>query len=230
MSELFELQAQVRKTTGKAAARRMRRVEGIIPGIIYGAKKDPVQISLQHKEVSKALENEAFYSHVLTIQVGKKPVKAVLKALQRHAFKPTILHMDFLRIDAKAKLTMRVPLHFLNEETATGVKQDGGRVTHHVTDVEVSCLPANLPEYLEIDLADVGIEQTVRLSNIVLPKGVEIVSLTQEAANDLPVASINAQKVEEEISSDAPLAPETEVKQSGEEKEEKDDADKKAKS
>lgn len=211
MSNVFELKAQARVEHGKAKSRRMRREAGVVPAVVYGAKKEPVSVSLAHNEVVKALENEAFYSHVLTLEIDGKAEKVVLKDLQRHVFKPVILHMDFMRVDAKSKLNMTVPLHFINEEVAKGVKLGGGVITHNMTDVEISCLPADLPEYIEVDMADVEIDQSVHLSDIKLPKGVEIVALAHGADHNYTVAAISAPKAEEEIPEGAPEARETEV-------------------
>jgi len=209
----FELVAQSRGDMGKANARRMRREQGRIPGVIYGAKKDSASISLNHNEVVHALENEAFYSHILTLNVDGKAEQVVLKDLQRHPYKPSVLHVDFLRVDSKLKLTMHIPLHFINEETAVGVKMEGGIVGHHLNEVEVSCLPADLPEYIEVDLANVKLDEVLHLTDLKLPKGVELTVLGQAEPNDLAVVSIHTAKAAEEIPTDAPEAPETEVEQ-----------------
>ena len=194
--EQFELTAQPRADAGKGASRRLRKT-GKIPGIVYGAKKDALSILLNHDEVLHQLENEAFYSHVLTLKVGGRDEKVVLKDLQRHPFKPTVLHIDFQRIDEKEKLTMRVPLHFINEEQCLGVKQGGGVISHIVTELEVSCLPKDLPEYIEVDLAQADIGDTIHLSDLALPPGVEVLALAHGDASQ-PVASVNLPRVVEE--------------------------------
>ncbi|MFC1684851.1 50S ribosomal protein L25/general stress protein Ctc [Pseudomonadota bacterium] len=193
MSISFEVQAETRDDMGKGASRRLRRA-GQVPAIIYGAHKEPTMITLAHNELIKNLEHEAFYSHVLDLKLGSKKEQVVLKDLQRHPSKPFILHVDFLRVSAKEKLRMHVPLHFMNEDTAPGVKQ-GGRVAHTLTDIEVSCLPKDLPEYIEIDMSEVEIGQAIHLSELALPKGIEIPALAQGAEQDAVVVSIHAAKV-----------------------------------
>jgi large subunit ribosomal protein L25 len=185
--ENFEINAKVRTDTGKGASRRMRHA-GIIPAIIYGAGKDPVSLSLSHNEINKNLSNESFYSHILTVNIDGKSEKAVLKDLQRHPYKPSILHLDLQRVSDTEKLSLRVPLHFINEDNCVGVKQDGGKISHQMTEVEISCLPKDLPEFIEVDLANVKAGEIVHLSSLTLPENVELVSL---AHGDLPVASVN---------------------------------------
>lgn len=190
MSESFEVNVELREDLGKGASRRLRRLEDRIPGIVYGAGKKPQAISLSHKEIIKHLEDEAFYSHILTLKAGKKSEKVILKDLQRHPFKPKVTHADFMRISATQKLQTSVPLHFINEEDCPGVKE-GGVVNHSYTTVEVSCLPKNLPEYIEVDMANAEMDSIVHLSDIVLPTGVEIVELSHGADHDQAVATIH---------------------------------------
>ncbi|MCW8887809.1 MAG: 50S ribosomal protein L25/general stress protein Ctc [Gammaproteobacteria bacterium] len=190
MSVDFNITAESRSDMGKGASRRLRR-EDKVPAVIYGAGKDAVSVTLDHNSLFHHLEHEAFYSHILNIAVDGKAEKVVLKDLQRHPYKPTILHADFLRVDAKEKLRMNVPLHFTGEEVAPGVKIDGGLITHNVTEVEISCLPSNLPEYLEVDLSGLQMDHSLHLSDIKLPEGVEIIALTHGADHDLPVAAIH---------------------------------------
>jgi large subunit ribosomal protein L25 len=185
--ENFEINAKVRTDIGKGASRRMRHA-GIIPAIIYGAGKDPVSLSLSHNEINNNLSNESFYSHILTVNIDGKSEKAVLKDLQRHPYKPSILHLDLQRVSDTEKLSLRVPLHFINEDNCVGVKQDGGKISHQMTDVEISCLPKDLPEFIEVDLANVKTGDIVHLSNLTIPENVDLVSL---AHGDLPVASVN---------------------------------------
>ncbi len=190
MSNSFEFEAELRDDTGKGASRRLRHA-GLVPGIIYGAHTDPVMITLPHNELIHNLEQEAFYSHILSIKLGSKKEKVVLKDLQRHPSKPFVLHADFLRIDEKETIRVHVPLHFMNEESAVGVKA-GGRISHTLTDVEVSCLPKNLPEFIEVDLAAMEVGQAIHLSEINLPEGVEIPALAQVPTHDLAVVAIHA--------------------------------------
>lgn len=189
MSVDFELNAEPRNAIGKGASRRLRR-EGRIPAILYGGGQQPESLSLEHREVLKQLDNEAFYSHILTINLGSRVERAILRDLQRHPFKPTVLHMDFQRITADEKLRVNVPLHFLNEGHARGVKQQGGVISHLLIDVEVSCLPKDLPEFIEVDLADLGLGESIHLSELKLPEGVEIVQLSQGPEHDVAVVSI----------------------------------------
>jgi len=183
----FEINAKVRTDIGKGASRRMRHA-GLIPAIIYGAGQDPVSLSLSHNEITKNLANESFYSHILTIHIDGKSEKAVLKDLQRHPYRPSILHLDLQRVSDTEKLHLRVPLHFINEDNCVGVKQDGGKISHQMTDVEISCLPKDLPEFIEVDLANVKTGEIVHLSNLTIPENVDLASL---AHGDLPVASVN---------------------------------------
>lgn len=191
MTQNFEVHAEIRTKHGKGHNRRMRRLSDMIPAVIYGADKGPVSISLNHNTIKKSLENEAFYSHILTVNVDGKAEKAILRAIQRHPYKPKIMHMDFQRISATEKLTMSVPLHFINEAQAPGVKTDGGVISHLEASVEISCLPANLPEFIEVDLANLKVGESIHLSELKLPKGVELVELAHGHNNDLPIVSIH---------------------------------------
>ena len=188
----FVLDAQSREETGKGASRRLRREAGQVPAIIYGDNKKPQMITLNHKDLIKHLDNEAFYSHILTLNIDSVSQDVILKDLQRHPAKPTVLHADFLRVSKTKKFSTRVPLHFINEATSTGVKMQGGLASHTITDIEISCLAADLPEYIEVDLAEVEIGQIVHISDLNLPKGVESVALSHD--QDLAVATINKPK------------------------------------
>lgn len=186
----FELNASARTEVGKGASRRLRRLESRVPAIIYGGKGEPTNISLAHKEVIKAFENEAVFSHILTVNIDGKPEQALIKDIQRHPFKPRIMHIDFQRITGKETLHRHVTLHFLNEDTAKGVK-NGGIITHHMKDIEISCTPATLPEYIEVDLANLELDEVLHLSDLKLPKGVAFLHYEGDAEHDLPVASIS---------------------------------------
>lgn len=187
----FALAAKIRNDMGKGASRRLRRRADEVPAIVYGGTREPQAISLSHNELSRALQNEAFYSHIITLTVDGVAEDVILKDLQRHPAKPVLLHADFQRVNKATKLHMRVPLHFLNQETAIGVKQQGGTVFHTLSDLEVLCLPADLPEYIEVDLAAVELDQVVHISDLKLPPGVESVALGQGADHDLPVVAIH---------------------------------------
>ncbi len=194
----FEIIAEPREDMGKGASRRLRR-EGKVPGVVYGAKKDATSIMMAQNEIMHHLENEAFYSHILTLQVGKKKEKVVLKNLQRHPYKAVVLHLDLQRIDENEKLTMRVPLHFVNEDICVGVKQDGGVVSHVMTDLEISCLPKDLPEYIEVDLAEVNVGEGIHLSDLKMPEGAEIAALMHGGDAVRTVATVHIPKVVIEV-------------------------------
>lgn len=186
----FVLEAQSRTTVGKGASRRLRREQGLVPAIIYGDEKSPVMINLQQNKLQKQLENEAFYSHIVTINVDGNSESVILKDLQRHPAKIDILHADFLRV-AKGKLfTTKVPLHFINEETCKGVKVQGGIVSHNMNELEITCMPKDLPEYIEVDLANVEIGDTLHISDITLPEGVSSVELSHGEGHDLAIANV----------------------------------------
>jgi large subunit ribosomal protein L25 len=192
MSNVFEFVAESRGQSGKSAARRARRT-GNVPAVIYGGHSEPQMLVLSHNEVIKHLAHEAVYSHVLDVNVDGKTEKAILKGVQRHPAKFQILHMDFQRVTMSEALKVHVPLHFINEQTSIGGKK-GGIVAHAMIDVEVSCLPASLPDYIEVDLKGLDVGESVHLSDIVLPAGVEIVALAQGPEHDHPVASMMASK------------------------------------
>ncbi len=192
MSADFNIIAESRTDVGKGASRRLRHT-GKVPGIIYGSGKDPVAFTVVHDDLMHHLENEAFYSHILTVTVDGKVQKAVLKDLQRHPAKPKILHVDFLRVSDKDIINMQVPMHFINEELSVGVKE-GGLVSHLLSTIEITCKASDLPEYLQIDLTNLDVGASLHLSDIDLPKGVQITALTHGTDHDLPVVSIHAPK------------------------------------
>ncbi len=196
MADNLTLIAQTRSDSGKGASRRLRRT-GMVPGIIYGTDIEPTKISVKHNELIHHLENEAFYSSILKVETDGKSEKVVLKDLQRHPSKPFIMHLDLLRISSKEAIKMSVPLHFTGEETAPGVKA-GGTASHHFTEVEVSCLPANLPEYIDVDVSAMEIGDAIHLSQIKLPEGVELPILALGEDHDMAVVAILAARVETE--------------------------------
>lgn len=200
MSTDFLLHAKGRDVSGKGASRRLRRLAGEIPAIVYGGQKEPQSLTLVHKDVLKALENEAFYSNIITLTIDDKAEEVVLKDLQRHPAKLLILHMDFLRVSKSTMITLKVPLHFVNEDICVGVKNQGGVISHTVSDLEVQCLPKNLPEFIEVDLAKLELGATLHISDIVMPKGVESVALNHGADHDLSVAAVNKSKSSETTS------------------------------
>jgi large subunit ribosomal protein L25 len=191
----FELSAEVRDVKGKGASRRLRR-DGKVPAVMYGAGKDPVMLSLEHNALYLQVKNEAFYSSILTVKTGKEQEQAVLRDIQMHPYKPRIAHIDLQRVSATEKIHMRVPLHFLNQETAPGVKQQGGIVSHLMTEIDITCLPKDLPEFLTVDMGGMALNDSVHLSDIKLPDGVAITSVVH-GGDDLAVAAITA--VREEV-------------------------------
>ncbi len=208
MAEKFDLIAEIREDQGKGASRRLRR-EGKVPAIIYGAGRPARSLVFDHNKVIKELENESFYSSVLNIKVGDKSQAAILKDLQRHPAKMQIMHLDLQRIVEDEDIRMNVPLHFLNEEDAVGVRDGGGKVSHLRTEVEVVCLPKNLPEYLDVDIAGLELDQVLTLSDITLPDGVEIPELALGPEHDHPIVSIHVIKaapVEEEVEAEEEVA------------------------
>src|SRR3990167_1693489 len=207
MSVSFEFEAEVRQATGKPAARRLRS-EDKVPAIVYGAGKEPMPICLSNNKVIKALDHEAVYSHILTLKVNNSAEKVVLKSLMRHPTKPKIMHMDFLRINTKEKLTMRVPLHFLGEAQSPGVK-DGGILSRLITHLDVSCLPMDLPEYVEVDISALTIGDSIHMSTIKLPEKVTLAHAIVDEEHDQVVVSIHQPRAEEPEETAAPEATET---------------------
>ncbi|HET9679992.1 MAG TPA: 50S ribosomal protein L25/general stress protein Ctc [Gammaproteobacteria bacterium] len=203
----FELNAELRSDQGKGASRRLRRADKV-PGVLYGARKEAQAITLDHNDLLKNLGFESFYSHILNINLDGTSQQAILKDVQRHPAKNQILHIDLLRVSANEAIRVHVPLHFLNESTAVGVKQQGGVISHHVIEVEVSCLPKHLPEYLEIDIAAMEIGDALHLSDIKLPEGIELIELSHGEDHDQTVVSIHHPRVtaEEEPAEEAESA------------------------
>ena len=201
MAKKFDLVAGIREDQGKGASRRLR-LTGKVPAIIYGAGRPPRALTFDHNKVIKQLENESFYSSILNIKVGDKSQAAIVKDIQRHPAKPRIMHMDLQRIVEDVKIKMNVPIHFLNADIAVGVKEGGGSVSQLMNDVEVSCLPKDLPEYFEVDIADLELDAMLNLSDIKVPEGVEILQLAQGEDQDRGIVSIHMIKVveiEEEV-------------------------------
>ena len=224
MTDTFVLSAQTRTDFGTSAARRLRRKEDKVPAIIYGGKESTLPIVIEHRHIKKALENEGFYSHILTLDVDGKKEKTVLKAIQRHPSRPRILHMDFLRVSSKEKIAMHVPLHFEGEDVAPGLKTDGGIVLKNMTDVEIECLPGDLPEFIKVDISEMKLDQVLHLSDLKIPQGVEIVTLALGPEHDEPVVGIHLPRVavEETVVEEEELPAEGEegAEEGGEEKSE----------
>ena len=195
----FELNAELRTDTGKGASRRLRRNADMIPAILYGAGKDPLSLTLAHKDIHKACQNEAFFSRIITIIADGNSQQAIVKDLQRHPAKDRIMHADFLRIQMDQAITVEVPLHFLNEDICLGVRQGGGNVSHNMTAIEISCLPGDLPEYIEVDIEELDLGDAIHISGLKLAEGLSIPSLQQGADHDHVVVSVNAPKRAEEL-------------------------------
>jgi large subunit ribosomal protein L25 len=191
-TEDFKINALPRSDTGKGASRRLRR-QGLIPGILYGGiAQEPVMLSVRFHEFSKHLANEAFYSHILTLNLNDQSQQVVLKDLQRHPTSGNALHFDLQRVSESQQITMNVPLHFINEDICVGVKLGGGGIAHQLNEVEIRCFPKDLPEFIEVDMKDAAVGDVLHLSDLVLPAGVELVELLHGEAHDQPVVSVSA--------------------------------------
>ncbi|WP_026340470.1 50S ribosomal protein L25/general stress protein Ctc [Thioalkalivibrio sp. ALJT] len=200
MSMSFTVEAEKRDEQGSSASRRLRRA-GKLPAILYGADKDAVAITLDHNAMVHNLKEDAFYSHILDVKLDGNTEKAILRDVQRHPFKPTIYHVDLMRVSADQAIRVSVPLHFLNEEDCKGVKLGGGMISRMLNEIEVECLPGNLPESIEIDVIDLDVGETLHISELKLPEGVESVALMHGEEYDYAVVSIllpRSAKAEEE--------------------------------
>lgn len=174
MAVSFELDMQARPQLGTAASRRMRRLAGRVPAVLYGGNEPALTLSVDHSVLTRILQNDAFYSSILNIRVGDKVYQAVLKDLHRDPVKPKILHLDLLRINETSEITISVPLHFEGGHIAPGVKQGGGMVSYQLTSAEVHCLPKYLPEAIVVDISKLGLNAPVTLSQLKLPEGVSL--------------------------------------------------------
>jgi large subunit ribosomal protein L25 len=190
----FEIEAAVRHDKGKGASRRLRREEKV-PGVVYGGGKEAVSLTIEHKKIAKALQAEAFYSHILTLKTGTESERVILKDVQRHPFKASIYHVDFQRVRSDQKLHMHVPLHFIGSDECQGAKE-GGLISHIMSDVEISCLPDDLPEFIEVNVAGMALNDIIHLSQLTLPKGVEVLALSH--GDDKAVVSVHIPRVEVE--------------------------------
>ena len=208
MSLKFTLSAEVRSDYGKGASRRLRRTNKF-PGIIYGGGGNPTPISLNHNEVINNLQHEAFFSHILTLDLAGANEQVIIKDIQRHPFKQQILHMDLQRVLANEAITVRVPLHYLNEETCHGVKTEGGALNKIENDVGVSCLPADLPEYIEVDVAELKLGESLHLSDIKMPSGVTMTDFVEgDEDHDRAIISVFQPRAAAEASADDEAAAE----------------------
>ena len=198
MPDSFQLQAALRGDAGKGASRRLRREGDLVPAILYGAGKDPQSLSIPHKDLYKSCEDEAFFSRIISLEVGGKKQDAIVKDLQRHPSKDRILHVDFFRVQMDQEIIVEVPLHFLNEDTCVGVKQGGGNISHPMTSVEISCLPGLLPEFIEVDIADLEVGSSIHMSGLNLAEGLTIPILAQGADYDQVVVACNVMRRSED--------------------------------
>jgi large subunit ribosomal protein L25 len=196
MATKHELPAEGRKDEGKGASRRLRRANKV-PAIVYGNSKDPASIQLDHNTAWLASQHEWFYSAILDLNVEGATQRVLLRDMQRHPFKAQLLHLDFQRVDENKAIRIRVPLHFLNQETSTAGKTSGVLISHALTDIEIACLPKDLPEFIEIDLGELNIGDIIHLSDVKLPEGVEIPELRLGKEHD--VAVVTAQEMKEEV-------------------------------
>jgi large subunit ribosomal protein L25 len=208
MSDKIELNAEPRTDLGKGASRRLRK-SGLVPAIIYGGDAEPSSITLNHNTFINQLDNDLIYTQILTVKVGKsKKEDVILRDLQRHPFKNLIMHADLQRVNQKEKLHVSIPIHFINEEACIGVKMEGGLLNHLQSEVEITCLPKNMPDYLELDVAELKLGESLHLSNLSVPEGVEIVALTHGEDHDTGVAAVTKTRetsddVEESVEEEA---------------------------
>ena len=210
----IEFNAELRDDKGKGASRRLRHA-GKLPAIVYGAGMDPVSMTLQQKDVQYVLSNEDLYSQILQLNVNGKKEDVLLRDIQHHPYKIDVLHMDFLRFDAKVAVHVHIPLHFIGEEECPGVKTEGGAVNHVVMEVEMECLPKNIPSFIEVDLSEMHLNDVLHLSDLKLPEGVEVLALKQGAEHDTAIAGIHLRKAAASIEGEV-VAPEGEVEGEGE--------------
>jgi large subunit ribosomal protein L25 len=198
----IEINAKERKSKGTGASRRLRH-EGTTPGILYGGVKDAISLEIDTKELFMQFRHEAFHASILTLNLEGKKESVILRDFQMHPVRNNIQHIDFQRINENEKISVKVPFHFINEETAPGVKIEGGLVSHIMTEIDISCLPKDLPQYIEVDLGELAMGESIHLSEVTVPEGVELTSLTDE--NDPAITSISKPKVvvEEEIVTEA---------------------------
>ena len=197
MAKTHQINVQKREDQGKGASRRLRHA-GFVPAIVYGGELQPVAIQIEHKDVWHASQNEWFYSSILDLSLNGDVQKVLLRDMQRHPFKQLVLHIDFQRVNENEAIRVRVPLHFLNQEGSVAGKTSGVVIMHELTEVEVSCLPKHLPEFIDIDLSDLKVGDTVHLSDLKLPEGVEIPELRLGKEHDIAVVVAREMREEAE--------------------------------
>ena len=210
-----------RQDLGKGASRRLRRKD-LVPGIVYGGNIAPINVEIGHKELSLLLEDPAVASSMIELSCDNEQHLVILRDLQRHPYKARIMHFDLQRIDRNKPIVMRIPLHFINGEIAPGVKIDGGLISHLITNIEVSCLPEQLPDHIDVDLAELKLNQAIHLSQLTLPEGVQLAGAHHEA-HDAVVVTIHLPKGSEEVETAAPESAEVPTVAKGKEAEEKEE-------
>ncbi len=194
MTEQIVVSAEFREQLGKGANRRLRRLADKVPGILYGAGVAPVPLAIAYRDLAKAMQEAAFFSQILRLRVGEKTQACVLREVQRHPATEKVQHIDFLRISEDKPVHVHVPLRFVNEDRCVGVKLGGGRLAHNLIEVEVSCLPKDLPEAIEVDVAHLEVGQSMHLSDLALPEGVAVVALGLGDDHDIPVVGVSARR------------------------------------
>ena len=192
MAEQCVLEAETRVGRGKSAARRLRNEANKVPGVVYGGGRDSVPFEVELRLLAKAMEQQAFFSQIIQLRIDGESEQAVLRDMQRHPATEKVLHIDFMRVRADRLIQMSVPLRFLNEDNCIGVRQRSGNISHNLIEVEITCLPANLPASLDVDVENLDLGQALHLSDLELPEGVSIVALSAAEAHDTPVVSIQA--------------------------------------
>jgi large subunit ribosomal protein L25 len=206
MKTSFELTAEFRETHGKGASRRLRH-EGKVPAILYGGHSDARALTVSHQKLALMLENERFYSTILSLKVGDQTQAAILKDVQRHPFKNAILHIDFQRVEENEKIRISIPLHFKGASVSPGVKSQGGIVSHMRNEVEVSCLPKDLPEFIEVDVSGLSLNESIHLSQLPIPEGVQLMDLAKEDSAVVAIHSPRAEEPEAAAATEGAAAP-----------------------
>jgi large subunit ribosomal protein L25 len=206
MKTSFELVAEFRETQGKGASRRLRH-EGKVPAILYGGHADARALTLSHQKLLIMLDNERFYSTILSLKVGDQTQAAILKDVQRHPFKNAIVHIDFQRVEENEKIRISIPLHFTGAAVSPGVKTQGGIVSHMRNETEVSCLPKDLPEFIEVDISGLSLNESIHLSQLKVPEGVTLVDLVKDDAAVVAIHSPRAEEPEPTAAAAAGAAP-----------------------
>lgn len=214
MSSSFVLNAEMREDLWKGASRRLRHA-GKVPAIIYGHGGEPVSITLEHSKIIHNLEEETFYSQILDMNLAGKTEKVVLRDLQRHPAKALIMHMDFQRVNENEAMHVHIPLHFIGEDTCPGVKLESGAVSHQTTEVEISCLPKDLIEFIEVDVSELHIGDSIHLTDLKLPEGISLVALSHGEGHDQTVVTVHVTKTVE-VEEGAPEAPSNDVEDEAE--------------